>query len=109
MYLGADITKISNIDRNLCWAMLADKYCNAMVKNVEETLEKKGPRLPSKCMTPLRSDYKSELDCTGDLKADGLPSYQIACVVCINKACRNNSLISRSFTLYGSQGCADDK
>jgi len=72
MYLSAGISKISNVDGDLCWAMSSDKYCNSMVKNVEDTLQKTGLKLPSKCITPLRSDYKPELDCTGELKADGL-------------------------------------
>ena len=56
--------------------MSSDKFCNAMVKNVEDALQKKGLKLPSKCTTPLRSDYKPELDYTGELKADGLQWYQ---------------------------------
>jgi len=76
MYLSAGISKISNVDGDLCWAISSDKFCNAMVKNVEDTLQKKGLKLPSKCITPLRSDYKPELDCTGELKADGLQWYQ---------------------------------
>jgi len=56
--------------------MSSDKYCNAMVKNIEDILKKKGLRLPSKCITSFRSGYKPELDCTGELKADGLQWYQ---------------------------------
>ena len=52
--------------------MSSDKYCATMVKNVEESLKKKGLRLPSKCVTPLKHGYKPELDFTSELKADGL-------------------------------------
>ena len=75
-YLGGDLSKIANTDGKLCWSMSADKYCMALVKNVEAVLKRKGIRLPSKCVTPLRSGYKPELDCTGELKADGLQWYQ---------------------------------
>jgi hypothetical protein len=76
VYLGAEISKMDNEQGRECWAMSSDKYCAAMVKNVEDVLQKKGLRLPSKCTTPLQSGYKPELDCTGELKADGLQWYQ---------------------------------
>ena len=76
IYLGASLSKMDNAEGDECWAMSSDKYCSAFVTNVEESLEKKGLRLPSKCVTPLRSDYKPELDATCELKADGLQWYQ---------------------------------
>jgi len=52
-YLGADMHEIYNADGDLCWAMSSDKYCQALVKNVEADLEKKGKgvRLPSKYLS----------------------------------------------------------
>ena len=76
MYLGGSLSKIDNVEGHECWAMSSDKYCAAMVTNIEETMNKKGVRLQSKCVTPLRSGYKPELDCTGELKADGIQRYQ---------------------------------
>ena len=76
MYLGASLSQLDNEDGNACWAMSLDKYCNAMIQNVEDTLKKKGLRLPSKCYTPLQNGYKPELDYTAELKADGLQWYQ---------------------------------
>ena len=75
-YLGASLTKMTNEDNQECWAMSSDKYCAAMIDNVEDVLQRKGLKLPSRCVTPLRSGYKPELDCTGELKADGLQWYQ---------------------------------
>ena len=49
-----------------------------MVKNIEDSLKKKGLRLPTKYDLPIRLGYKPELDCTGKLKADGLQWYQEA-------------------------------
>ena len=63
--------------------MSSDKYCAAMFKNVEETLAKKGLRLPTKCNLPRNHGYRPEMDCTGELKADGLQQYQeIICSLC---------------------------
>ena len=56
--------------------MSSNKYCAAMVKNVEENLNKKGLRLPTKCNIPIRHGYKPDMDCTGKLKANGLQWYQ---------------------------------
>jgi hypothetical protein len=76
-YLGGDLSKIDNVEGKPCWSMLSDKYCSAMVKNVEHILQKKGLRLQSECPAPLSHGYKPELDCTGgELKADGLQWYQ---------------------------------
>ena len=78
MYLGAELSKMDNEDGDTCWSMSSDKYCSAMVANVEETLSRQGLRLPSQrqCQTPLSSGYKPELDCTCELKADGVQRYQ---------------------------------
>ena len=46
------------------------------IQNIEETLQKMGQRLPSKCKTPLAYGYRPELDVTPELKADGLQRYQ---------------------------------
>ena len=75
-YLGGDLSKIDNVEGKPCWSMSSDKYCAALVKNVEQTLKKKGLRLPSRCPGPLAHGYKPELDCSGELKADGLQWYQ---------------------------------
>jgi Reverse transcriptase (RNA-dependent DNA polymerase). len=76
-YLGAQLSKMDNEQQgDECWTMSSDSYCAAMVKNVEERLQKEGLRLPSKCGTPLQQGYKPELDCTAELKADGMQWYQ---------------------------------
>ena len=72
MYLGASLSKIVTGDGRECWAMSSDKYCASAVMNVEESLKKRGMRLPSKCYTPLSSGYRPELDATAELKAEGL-------------------------------------
>lgn len=75
MYLGAQLGKIQ-IEGHECWTMSAEMYVIASVKNVEEALAKKGLRLPTKCYTPLATDYRPELDTSAELKADGVQYYQ---------------------------------
>ena len=60
IYLGAALSQMDNVHGDLCWAMSSDKYCEALVKNVEDILQKKGLRLPSKCVSPLRHGNKPE-------------------------------------------------
>ena len=76
MYLGAQLGKMQ-IDAD-CWTMSSDKYVSAAVpkKNVEESLKKKGLRIPSKCYTVLPKDYRPELETSAELKADGVQLYQ---------------------------------
>ena len=75
MYLGAQLGKMQ-IDRHECWTMSAEKYVAASVKNVEEALAKRNLRLPTKCYTPLATDYRPELETSSELKADGVQYYQ---------------------------------
>ena len=49
---------------------------NEVPKSFEETLKKKGLRLPGKCVSPLQHGYMPDLDCTAELKADGVRWYQ---------------------------------
>ena len=39
-YLGADLSQMYNEVGDYCWAMSSDKYCQALVTNVEEVLQK---------------------------------------------------------------------
>ena len=54
----------------------SDSYCAALVNNIESVLERKGLRLPKRCITPLKDGYRPETDCTGELKKDGVQFYQ---------------------------------
>ena len=75
-YLGATISKMDNTNGDSCWAMSSDQYCSALVNNVEDELQKKGMRLPSKCLSPFSHGYKPEMDCTAELKAAGTQRFQ---------------------------------
>ena len=76
VYLGAELSSMDNEQGIECWAILSDKYCAAAINNIEDSLKKKGLRLPTKCNLPIRHGYNPEMDCTGELKADGLQWYQ---------------------------------
>ncbi len=76
IYLGAQLGKMTTAEGVDCWTMSSDKYCKDAVENVEEMLQKDGKRLPSKCVTPLKSGYRPEEDVSPELKADGVQTYQ---------------------------------
>ena len=71
MYLGAQLGTMQ-VEGNEGWFMSSEKYVKSAIQNIEETLQKMGQRLPSKCKMPLAYGYRPELDVTPELKADGL-------------------------------------
>ena len=75
-YLGAELSIMDNEYGDQCWAMSSDKYCEALVTNVEEVLKKKGLKLPTKCFLPMMQSYKPELDCTDELDATSTTWFQ---------------------------------
>ena len=75
VYLGAQLGKI-DVNGVECWTMSAEKYVNASVTNVEESLSKKGLQLPGKVWMPLPPDYRPELETSAELLSDGVQTYQ---------------------------------
>ena len=78
VYLGAELAKmtVGSGEGIECWTMSADKYVDAAVKNVEESLARIGLRLPTKANTPLPSEYRPEMETSAELKSDGVQTYQ---------------------------------
>ena len=76
MYLGVTLEKLKNSKGTKCWTMSPEKYVNAAVKSVEETLAKDGKRLPGSCSTPMLGTYHPSEDTSAELNADGLGLYQ---------------------------------
>ena len=76
MYLGGGIQEVVNNSGRRCWTLSSEKYVKTAVSNLEETLAKKGKRLPSKCKTPLVSGYHPSEDTSPELDSDGLRYYQ---------------------------------
>lgn len=75
-YLGAQLSKMTTARGTTCWTQSSDKYVRESVKNVEAFLEKKGRKLPSRCVTPVKSGYRPELDATAELAIEGHRYYQ---------------------------------
>ena len=75
MYLGAEVSKMQPNGGNF-WTMSEEKYTRSAVKNLEDILVSKGHRLPSNYNILLPSSYKSNLDISSELKADGVTEYQ---------------------------------
>ena len=75
MYLDAQLGTMQ-VEGNEGWFMSSEKYVKSAIQNIEETLQKIGQRLPSKCKMPLAYGYRPELDVTPELKADCLERYQ---------------------------------
>jgi len=66
--LSAELSLMDNEEGIECWAKSTDKYCAAMVKNMEGGLNKNGLGLPTRCELIIRHGYKSEMFCTAELK-----------------------------------------
>jgi hypothetical protein len=74
-YLGAQISQ-KVIDGIPCWTMSSEQYIKAAIANVETKLDKEGQRLPSKCLSPMKSGYQPKIDTSTELKLDGIQYFQ---------------------------------
>jgi hypothetical protein len=74
-YLGAQISQ-KTIGGISCWTMSSEQYIKAAIANVESNLDKSGQRLPSRCLTPMTSNYRPETDVSGELKLTGIRYFQ---------------------------------
>ena len=56
-YLGAQLEQkmIGGVE---CWTKSSEQYVKAAIANVETALNASGQRLPSKCATPMQSNYR---------------------------------------------------
>ena len=68
-YLGRSVRKVTVDNGVEAWAFSSSQYVNAPVKNVEDRLERLGMNLHGKVETPLRTDYRPELDVTTEIGA----------------------------------------
>ena len=53
-----------------CCTFCSTQYVRAAVDNVEEYLGKKGQKLAAKSLTPMTSQYRSEVDISEELGED---------------------------------------
>ncbi|KAI2492736.1 Reverse transcriptase (RNA-dependent DNA polymerase) [Fragilaria crotonensis] len=75
IYLGAELCEkiLNGVE---CWTMSSEKYVKAAVAAVEAHLDKLGQRLPTRCTTVMKADYRPELDTTAELNAAGTRYFQ---------------------------------
>ena len=76
-YLGAKLEK-KNLNGKNVWTMTSREYVKAAVRNVEESLNKKGRKLPTKATTPMSSGYSPETDDSPELDSDHVTTFQEA-------------------------------
>jgi hypothetical protein len=74
-YLGATL-KLKSIEGVTCWNMSSAKYVNAAITNVQEKFATRNTALPTKCYTPLCTDYLPEDDVSPGLDQDDTTYYQ---------------------------------
>lgn len=76
MYLRASVQRVKTAANIECWSVSPEEYVKAAVENVETRLNKKGLRLPTRCNTPMATDYHPSQDTTYELDAEGVRVYQ---------------------------------
>ena len=75
-YLGAQLKRKDLPNGQHCWSLSSDKYVNAAVQNVDETIKKRGRKIPTKVRTPMTSDFVPELDSSPELNKEDTTLYQ---------------------------------
>ena len=58
------------------WYFSSSQYFQTAVKNVEECLAKQDAKLPARANTPLSSNYRPEIDVSGELQPAEAAYYQ---------------------------------
>ena len=79
LYLGGRVRKVVLENGAEAWAFSSSQYVQAAVKNVEDYLakdENKRWSLPSKADTPMKSNYRAELDVSAELSPGDASYYQ---------------------------------
>ena len=76
VYIGSIPAKMKLESGKYCWIMLPEQYMKVAVTNVEDDLNRSGKILPSKCVTPLLTNYAPWLEGSLDIMAYGVQQYQ---------------------------------
>ena len=75
MYLGARL-EMKQLNGKRMWTMCSKDYVKLTVNNIENQLQKRRMKLPSKATTPMDHNYIPELDDTPELHDDDITFYQ---------------------------------
>ena len=76
IYLGGHMRKITLENGVKAWGFSSSQYAQAAIRNVEDYLAKTNKKLPLRALTPIRTDYRPELDVTIELNAIDSAYYQ---------------------------------
>lgn len=68
IYLSSSISKVTLDNGVDDWVLSSSQYVKAIVQNVEDCLMKLVKKLPGRTETPLRADYRHELDVSAELR-----------------------------------------
>ena len=74
--LGGSVRKLELENGAKAWAFGSSQYVRSTVRNAENTLEKNGRNLPNRAETPIKTDYRPELDATPELVPVQAACYQ---------------------------------
>ena len=77
IYLGGKMHKVVMQNGMNAWAFSLLQYVQAAVKNVEDNLAKSSSKLPTKCNTPIASNYQLETDTSKELCASNASTFQL--------------------------------
>ena len=66
-YLGGKLSLVETSNNTKAWQFSSSQYVQEAVRNVEKYLAETGRILPRKCLTPLSSNYRPEIDTSQEL------------------------------------------
>ena len=76
LYLGGKVTKLKLPNGVDAWAFSSSQYVQAAVKNVDQSLEKRGMKLKKGVKAPFTTNYRPEIDGSDELDDEGATYYQ---------------------------------
>ena len=76
IYLGGKMRKVTLDNGVDAWSFSSAQYVKSAVKNVEETLRKKGEKLIKRAPTPFPHGYRPEVDLSQELNPEEASYYQ---------------------------------
>ena len=76
LYLGNEDSKVELENGVNAWSFSSSQYVKSAILNVENRLKDKGLYLPKKCTSPIKRDYRSEVDISSELDAQEAAYYQ---------------------------------
>ena len=76
VYLGNKVSKVTLENNVQAWSFSSCQYVRESISNVEKYLSEKNEKLPKRCITPLKKDYRPETDISPELQTSDAAYYQ---------------------------------